>query len=108
MNANRSRRYRPSRSEYGPSETAVFSALSSPVRRDILELLSRRELSAGELVSEIRLSKATVSDHMAKLRFAGLVSERWVGKKVFYRFCEDRLDQIFDGFRQHLTYPCLD
>src|SRR2546430_5003391 len=53
---------------------AVMAALASPVRREILGLIWDRELAAGEIAAEFDLSAPTISQHLAVLRAAGLVS----------------------------------
>ena len=46
----------------------VFKALADPTRRKILELLMRREMTAGEIAERFPLSKPTLSGHFAVLR----------------------------------------
>jgi ArsR family transcriptional regulator, arsenate/arsenite/antimonite-responsive transcriptional repressor len=56
---------------------AVYRALSDPTRREILRLLKRRDMSAGELAERFPQAKSTLSGHFNVLRHAGLiVSER--------------------------------
>ena len=45
----------------------VFQALAHPTRIAILELLGKRELSAGELIGELGMEQANVSQHLAVL-----------------------------------------
>jgi DNA-binding transcriptional ArsR family regulator len=55
----------------------VFHALSDPTRREILNLLKARDMTAGELAERFPLAKSTLSGHFNVLRTAGLiVSER--------------------------------
>ena len=56
-----------------------------PRRLQILELVWDRELSVNEIASRLPVSVAAVSQHLAKLRAAGLVSVRAEGRKRFYR-----------------------
>ena len=49
-----------------------FKALSDPVRREILSLLRRGPMAAGDIAAHFELSGATVSHHLAILRDAGL------------------------------------
>ena len=58
-----------------PSQ-AVFDALNSPVRREILWLLSERELPAGMIAGHFSFAAPTISQHLAILRDAGLVIVR--------------------------------
>jgi DNA-binding transcriptional ArsR family regulator len=64
----------------------AFKALADPTRRDILRLLRRGELSAGDLAEQIekRMSKPSVSHHLAVLRQADLVVARREGQQIYY------------------------
>ena len=63
----------------------VFHAVADPNRRRLIELLGRRERSVGDLVDELRLSYSAVSQHLAVLRRAGLVTRRALGVQRLYR-----------------------
>ncbi|MFZ8964389.1 MAG: autorepressor SdpR family transcription factor [Steroidobacteraceae bacterium] len=63
----------------------VFTALSSPVRREILALLRERALTAGEIADRIPLAKPTLSGHFNVLKQAGLVSADRQGSTITYR-----------------------
>ena len=56
-----------------------------PRRLQILEFIWDRELSVNEIASRLPVSVAAVSQHLAKLRAAGLVSVRAEGRQRFYR-----------------------
>lgn len=62
----------------------VFKALSDPTRREVLQLLRQRPMSAGELAERFPVSKPTMSAHFAVLREAGLVAAEKDGKSVIY------------------------
>jgi DNA-binding transcriptional ArsR family regulator/uncharacterized protein YndB with AHSA1/START domain len=63
----------------------VIAALGSPVRRDILALVWDRELPAGEIAAAFDVTKPTISQHLAVLRAAGLVSLTPAGTSRRYR-----------------------
>lgn len=99
------------------SSGAVFEALADPTRRRVLELLSERERTAGELASAFTVSRPAVSRHLRVLRDAGLVRARGEAQRRVYsldagplgeldawlssyrRFWTERLDELED----HLT-----
>lgn len=66
----------------------LFDALGDPVRRQILERLSRGEQAAGDVVSFLQaqttISQPAVSQHLKVLRKAGLVSVRPDGARRLY------------------------
>lgn len=60
-------------------------ALNSRTRREILALVWDRELAAGQIAAEFELTAATISEHLAVLRAAGLVEMTKVGTSRRYR-----------------------
>src|SRR5262245_4237794 len=65
--------------------SAVFDALSAPRRREILRLVWDREASAGEIHRSFSdVSFGAVSQHLAVLEAAGLVSRRDEGRFHYY------------------------
>jgi len=66
-------------------ETAeTFAMLASPIRVHLLHLLSDGEHDVSWLADAVGGSVAMVSQHLAKLRLAGLVSSRRSGKRQLY------------------------
>ena len=63
----------------------VLDAVASPRRRTILRLVWDRELSAGEIASQVDVSWPAVSQNLKVLREAGLVRERRDGNRRLYR-----------------------
>ncbi|PNU21371.1 transcriptional regulator [Geothermobacter hydrogeniphilus] len=69
-----------------------FKALSDPTRLRILLLLSRGELSVGDLTRSLKLPQSTVSRHLAYLRSAGWVDDRRDGVRVIYQLVKSGID----------------
>ena len=65
--------------------------LANPKRLMILALLSKRELSVGELAGSMDTAMATVSQHLAALRGKNIVEARKDGQTVYYRATDPRL-----------------
>jgi uncharacterized protein YndB with AHSA1/START domain/DNA-binding transcriptional ArsR family regulator len=63
----------------------VIAALSSPVRRDIVTMVWDRELPAGAIAAAFDVTKPTISQHLAVLRDAGLVTCTASGTSRLYR-----------------------
>ena len=76
----------------------VFEALSHPVRREILALLKKRPMSAGELAGHFDLSKPTLSVHFAKLKGADLVSVERNGTSLIYHLNLSILEEALSSF----------
>jgi DNA-binding transcriptional ArsR family regulator len=66
-------------------EDTLFRALADPSRRAILERLTRGEAAVKDLTARFSISQPAVSQHLAALRKAGLVTERRDGRLVYYR-----------------------
>jgi DNA-binding transcriptional ArsR family regulator len=62
----------------------VFKALADPTRRNILQLLKKRPMNAGEIADYFPISKPTLSAHFAVLREAQLIGSEKDGKHVIY------------------------
>ncbi|MBV9099292.1 MAG: metalloregulator ArsR/SmtB family transcription factor [Frankiaceae bacterium] len=70
---------------------AVLRALAAPARREILSLIWDRDLPAGEIAAAFSLTPATISEHLAVLRAAGLVEMTPVGTSRRYRARQEAL-----------------
>lgn len=85
----------------------VFQALAHPTRIAIIELLGNRELSAGDLIEELGMEQANVSQHLAVLRSRQLVVNRKAGNQVFYSVRDPILLQVLalmrSYFQKHLN-----
>ena len=62
----------------------VLRALSDPTRREIVRLLRRKDLSAGEIAERFPLAKSTLSGHFNVLKHAGLVVTERRGTSIVY------------------------
>ena len=62
----------------------VFQALADPSRRAIFESLTRGEVAVKELTARFDISQPAVSQHLAALKDAGLVSGRLEGRSGYY------------------------
>jgi DNA-binding transcriptional ArsR family regulator len=79
---------------------SVFRALADPTRRQVLELLRRGPMAAGELADHFAVTRPTMSAHFAVLREAGLVESEKLGRVVMYRLRLSVLEEALLGFAQ--------
>jgi DNA-binding transcriptional ArsR family regulator len=64
----------------------ILQALADPTRRAIFERVAERgECSVSDLRAGLSVSQPAISQHLATLRRAGLVTDRKQGRHVFYR-----------------------
>jgi ArsR family transcriptional regulator, arsenate/arsenite/antimonite-responsive transcriptional repressor len=67
-----------------PTPNKAFRALADPTRREILSLLRRGEMTAGDLAEQFDMTKPTMSHHFAVLKEADLLSSRRDGQTIWY------------------------
>ena len=72
----------------------TFKALSDPARRQILELLKKGPLSAGEIGSHFDMTGATISYHLKILKQADLIFESREKNFVYYQLNASVLEEI--------------
>jgi ArsR family transcriptional regulator len=78
----------------------VFKALNDATRRQILELLKEREMTAGEIAGEFQISWPSVSHHLDLLKQAELVIAEKDGQYVYYSLNTTVVDEILKWFLQ--------
>lgn len=77
---------------------AVFQALSSTARRQILAYLSEAELTAGEISERFNMAKPSVSKHLNILLAAGLIEKDKRGQFIHYRLVKENLFASLNDF----------
>jgi DNA-binding transcriptional ArsR family regulator len=80
-----------------------FKTLGHPVRIRVLELLSIREHAVSELLGEIEIEPANLSQQLAVLRRAGLVTTRREGSAVYYTLASPQVSELLAVARSILT-----
>lgn len=68
-----------------PARSDPFTALGDPTRRAIIELLQPGARSVREIADDLPVSRPAVSQHLRRLRDAGLVTEERLGTRRLYR-----------------------
>ncbi len=73
----------------------IGRALGDPKRLCVLQRLTAGEASVGELSQTIGCQVPNMSQHLAVLRNAGLVTARREGSTVYYRLADERVEEIY-------------
>ena len=73
---------------------AVLKALADPHRRQILRLVQHRELAAGQIAAQFPLTQQAISQHVAVLKQAGLLTERRDGTRRLYTMRHEALGPV--------------
>ncbi|MEC5181736.1 ArsR/SmtB family transcription factor [Arthrobacter sp. CG_A4] len=74
--------------------TATFRMLSDPTRLHILWLLTQEPSDVTSLVERTGASRTSVSQHLAKLRFSGLVTTQKESRRVVYSIADGHLSRL--------------
>ena len=72
----------------------TFKALSDPTRREILNLLKKGSLTAGEISDKFDMTPATISHHLSVLKEAKLILDEKKGKYIHYELSMTMLEEM--------------
>ena len=72
----------------------TLKALADPTRREILNLLKKGKLSAGEISEHFNITNAAISRHLSVLKEADLIEDTREGKYIFYELNASVLEEI--------------
>jgi DNA-binding transcriptional ArsR family regulator len=73
---------------------ALFKALNDPTRRQMLDMLQKSDLTAGEIADQFEMTKPSISHHLDLLRQAGLVESTRRGQFITYTLNTTVLDEL--------------
>jgi ArsR family transcriptional regulator len=78
----------------------LFKALNDQTRREILELLKEKDLSAGDIADQFAISKPSISHHLDLLKQAKLVTSSKQGQFIYYSINTTVIDEILTWLLQ--------
>ena len=81
----------------------VFKALNDPTRREILELLKEKEMTAGEIAEQFNMSWPSISHHLDLLKQTKLVEAEKEGQYIYYSLNTTVVDEILKWVMQFKT-----
>lgn len=73
---------------------ATLKALADPIRREILNLLKIKRMSAGEIVAHFDVTGASISRHLSVLKDADLIRDTREGKFIYYELNASVLEEV--------------
>jgi DNA-binding transcriptional ArsR family regulator len=94
---------RRERNELSKARAKVFSALSDPLRVEIMEALRRGERCACEVVPRAEVAQPLVSRHLRILKSGGLVKDRKEGNKRMYSVTNPEVYGVIDAVTPELV-----
>lgn len=86
------------------AQNKIFQALADPSRRAIFESLTRGEAAVKDLTSRFDISQPAVSQHLAALKDAGLVTGRKDGRNVYYRVEPSGMKPLIDWITHYRAF----
>ena len=81
----------------------IFKALNDATRRKILEMLQKKDLTAGEIAEQFNISFPSISHHLDLLKQAKLVTTKKEGQFVYYSLNTTVMDDILKWIMQFKT-----
>jgi DNA-binding transcriptional ArsR family regulator len=86
------------------AENQIFQALADPTRRAIFESLTGGEAAVKDLTARFAISQPAISQHLAALKSAGLVSGRREGRRVYYRVEPRGMKPLIDWIAHYQAF----
>jgi DNA-binding transcriptional ArsR family regulator len=86
------------------AEDKIFQALADPSRRAIFESLTQGEAAVKDLTARFDISQPAISQHLAVLKEAGLVSGRREGRRVYYRTEPSGMKPLIDWIAHYRAF----
>ena len=83
---------------------ATFRMLADPTRLHLLWLLTQAPSDVATLIERTGASRTSVSQHLAKLRFSGLVATRKEGRTVVYSIIDGHLARLIREGMNHADH----
>ncbi|HWT76365.1 MAG TPA: metalloregulator ArsR/SmtB family transcription factor [Mobilitalea sp.] len=84
------------------NETAeLLKTLAHPVRLCIVNgLLKKGECNVSYMQNCLRAPQSTISQHLQKLRMAGIIEGRRNGLEIYYQVCNDKVEALMNALFQ--------
>ena len=81
----------------------TFALLASPSRLHLVHLMSGGQFDVGTLAEKVGLSLPTTSQHLSKLRLAGIVSVRREGRHSYYTVEDPHVLNLVEQIFEHIA-----
>jgi len=76
----------------------TFKALSDPTRRKILELLKKKNMSAGDISEHFKITLPSLTHHFNILKQADLITSERNGQQIIYSLNLSVMDELIDKY----------
>ncbi|MFQ6089472.1 MAG: ArsR/SmtB family transcription factor [Candidatus Methanofastidiosia archaeon] len=68
--------------------TQILKVLNNPTNRELIEMLSSRELTPSEIVRETKKNETMVVRKLREMENLGILNSHWIGKRKYYNLKE--------------------
>lgn len=75
-----------------------FKALSDPTRRQIIQMLKDKDMTAGEIAEHFDMTKPSISHHLNMLKQAQLVIDERKGQNIYYSLNTTVFQEVVNWF----------
>lgn len=69
----------------------LFKIMSNSKRLEILNIIKDKEVTVNEITKLLGTRKSNTSQHLAYLRYTGVVAARRSGKNIFYKLVDPKI-----------------
>lgn len=69
----------------------LFKVMSNPKRLEIMNIIKDKEVTVNEISKMLGTRKSNTSQHLAYLRYVGVVIARRSGKNIFYKLADPKI-----------------
>ncbi|MBU1036551.1 autorepressor SdpR family transcription factor [Patescibacteria group bacterium] len=80
------------------SLSLTFKVLADPTRRKILELLKKREMSAGEIAENFNITLPSLTHHFNLLKQANLITQERQGQQIIYSLNLSVMEELMENY----------
>lgn len=83
-----------------------FKIVGDATRCKIVSALSNSEMCVGDIANVLSMTKSSISHQLTKMKEAGVVKSRKMGKEVYYSLDDDHVTEIFTLTVEHINHIC--
>ncbi len=91
MNDTKKTPKKPAQKENYVKCAELFKIMSNEKRLQILDIIKDKEVTVNEISDKLGIRKSNTSQHLAYLRYTGVVIARRDGKNIFYKLVDSKL-----------------
>jgi ArsR family transcriptional regulator len=84
----------PENKEFYIKNAEIFKVMSNAKRLEIMDIISAKEVTVNEISKSLGARKSNTSQHLAYLRYVGIVNARREGKNIYYKLIDPKIMEV--------------